>query len=184
MRIIIAFERGIGDFHLRGKGLRAEGEAAYGALRLHQIDQLRGLRIAHQGAVLHQVHQVLQGKLLADFFNELVFAHVALAQILAEHRLAEFAGGIVKAGIIDNNLLDLLVRHADAHHFRALNQIGALQQRIENHIAPAVVAGGLSILQRNIERMVADFFIAHFGNIIGAGCGHGAHAEADESQRD
>ena len=42
-------------------------------------------------------------KLVADFFNKLVFAHTALIEILGQQRLAELAVCIVEARVVHDN---------------------------------------------------------------------------------
>ena len=133
--IVVTLQYCIVDFNLSGKGFRIERYRTYGACRLRYVDQLRSLRITDDGAVLYQVLQILEQKLVADFFNKLVFAHTALIEILGQQRLAELAVCIVEARVVHDNLLNLFLRYGDAHLFRTLGQIRALQQRLEHGVA-------------------------------------------------
>ena len=126
--IIVALQYRIVDFNLSGKGFRIERYRTYGACRLRYVDQLRSLRITDDGAVLYQVLQILEQKLVTDFFNKLVFAHTALIEILGQQRLAKLAVCIVETRVVHDNLLNLFLRYGDAHLFRTLGQIRALQQ--------------------------------------------------------
>ena len=115
---------------------------------------------------------------MAQFFNQLVFGHAALRQKISELLLVETAVFVLKAFVGHNDLFQLLQRNIDAHCARTFIKVGTVGQHGQR------VLIGLQALFANgcLHILRADFFVAHFDDVVRTGRGDGRCAETDKSQ--
>ena len=176
--IVIGLQRGIVHFDSGGKIARVDHCSADFALGLHQFGDTFELLAADDVAVGGKVGHVLQFKLTAQIFNQLVFSQAALRQKISEFLLVKTAVFILKAFVGHNDLFQLLQRNIDAHCARAFIEISAVGQHGQR------VLIGLQALFTNgcLHILRADFFVAHFDDVVRTGRGDGRCAETDKSQ--
>ena len=163
-----------------GKGVFVGHRQTDGARGGNAAGKLRHLGIGNAAVG----KDFLQGEsqiLVAQAVGVLLFAHAVALQEVAEDLRAEVAVLVVEVGIVHNHLLDLFVGNRHAHFFRAFEQIGLVEQRLEHFFAAAAAAAVAGVVQGAVEIFAGDGLLADLDDVVAAAqAGQADGAEADK----